>query len=380
MPMTAELAPCRTMDEHLEVSWFGGLCDDDYEYLGVPTPGLLSSWEHCRDIVARAAGHGYDNVLLPSGYELGIDAVSFASAIATHTDRINLLLAVRMGELWLPQLARQLATIDTMCRGRLTINIISSDLPGAPLESAPRYQRTLEHMTGLRALLNGERLELDGEFLQLSIDPPRISTVSGACPPLYFGGFSPAAKDTAAQAADVFLTWPDTVASVGETVADTAARAAAYDRSLRYGLRAHVIVRETEAEARAAAEKLVSKLDDQIGADIRNRSLDAASVGVSRQQELRASSADDGFVEESLWTGVGRARSGAGAAIVGDPDQVLAKIEAYRAVGISSFIFSGYTLANECDHFARHVLPRLDHGPLKPTFTPPAAVPVGTRR
>lgn len=367
------------MDEHLEVSWFGGLCDDDYEYLGVPAPQLFSSWEHCRDIVALADGHGYDNVLLPSGYELGIDAVSFASAIATHTDQIHLLLAVRMGELWLPQLARQLATIDTMCDGRLTINIISSDLPGAPLESAPRYQRTLEYMTGLRALLNGDHVELDGDFLQLSIDPPRICTVSGACPPLYFGGFSPAAKDTAAQAADVFLTWPDTVASVGETVADMTARAGTYDRTLRYGLRAHVIVRETEAEARAAAQKLVSKLDDQVGADIRNRSLDAASVGVSRQQELRASSADDGFVEESLWTGVGRARSGAGAAIVGDPDQVLAKIEAYRAVGISSFIFSGYTLASECDHFARHVLPRLDHGPLKPNFVPPVAVPVGAK-
>ncbi|MEM9613595.1 MAG: LLM class flavin-dependent oxidoreductase [Actinomycetota bacterium] len=369
------------MDEHLEVSWFGGLCDDDYEYLGVPAPELLSSWEHCRDIVLRADGHRYDNILLPSGYELGIDAVSFASAIAPLTERINLLLAVRMGELWLPQLARQLATIDQMCGGRLTINIISSDLPGAPLDSAPRYQRTLEYMTGLRALLDGEHLDLDGEFLQLSIDPPRIGTVSGTCPPLYFGGFSPAAKDTAARAADVFLTWPDTVASVGETVTDMTARAAVYDRTLRYGLRAHVIVRETEAEARAAAERLVSKLDDRVGSEIRNRSLDAASVGVSRQQEVRASSADDGFVEESLWTGVGRARSGAGAAIVGDPDQVLAKIEAYRAVGISAFIFSGYTLQGECDHFARHVLPRLDHGPLKPSHIRGAAsmgaMPVG---
>ena len=356
------------MDDHLEVSWFGGLCDDDYEYLGVPDPELLSSWEHCRDIVLRADGHGYDNILLPSGYELGIDAVGFASAIAPLTDQIHLLLAVRMGEVWLPQLARQLATIDQMCGGRLTINIISSDLPGAPLDSAPRYQRTLEYMTGLRALLDGEHLELDGEFLELSIDPPRMRTVSGTCPPLYFGGFSPAAKDTAARAADVFLTWPDTVAAVGETVADMTARAASYDRTLRYGLRAHVIVRETEAEAREAAQRLVSKLDDEVGTQIRNRSLDAAAVGVSRQQELRDGAADDGFVEESLWTGVGRARSGAGAAIVGSPDQVLAKIEAYRAVGVSSFILSGYTLQGECDHFARHVLPHLDHGPMKPGF------------
>lgn len=356
------------MDDQIEVSWFGGLCDDDYEFLGVPAPDLLSSWSHCRDIVQTADRHGFDNILLPSGYELGVDAVSFASAIGPQTDNIHLLLAVRMGEMWLPQLARQLATIDAMCGGRLTINIISSDLPGAPLESAPRYQRTLEYMTGLRALLNGEKLDVHGDFVDLTLEPPRIATVSGSCPPFYFGGFSPAAKDTAAQAADVFLTWPDTVASVGETVADMMTRAAAYDRQLRYGLRAHVIVRETEAEARAAAQRLVSKLDDEVGTGIRNRSLDSASVGVARQSELRANAADDGFVEESLWTGVGRARSGAGAAIVGDPDQVLAKIEAYRQVGISSFIFSGYTLINECDHFARHVLPHLSHQPLRPRF------------
>ena len=346
------------MDDLIEVSWFGGLCDDDYEYLGVPVPELLSSWSHCRDIVQTADRHGFDNILLPSGYDLGIDAVSFASAI---------------GEVWLPQLARQLATIDTLCDGRLTINIISSDLPGAPLESAPRYQRTLEYMTGLRALLNGEALDLHGDFVDLKIDPPRISTVSGSCPPLYFGGFSPAAKETAAEAADVFLTWPDTVASVGETIADMTNRAASYQRSLRYGLRAHVIVRETEAEARAAAQRLVSKLDAEVGADIRNRSLDAASVGVARQSELRDNAADDGFVEEALWTGVGRARSGAGAAIVGDPDQVLAKIKDYQAVGVSSFIFSGYTLINECDQFAEHVLPQLSHGPFKPSYEPEAA-------
>ncbi|MEM8926360.1 MAG: LLM class flavin-dependent oxidoreductase [Actinomycetota bacterium] len=356
------------MSDEIEISWFGGLCDDDYEFLGVPSPALASSWEHCRDIVQHAERLGFDNVLLPSGYDLGIDAVAFAAAIATHTDRINLLLAVRMGELWLPQLARQLATIDAMSGGRLTINIISSDLPGAPLPSAPRYQRTLEHMLGLRTLLDGGSLDVAGNHVELTIDPPRSRTVSGRCPPLYFGGFSPAAKDTAAQAADVFLTWPDTVAAVGETVSDMTSRAATHGRSLRYGLRAHMIVRESETEAREAANRLVSRLDDGQGDAIRNRSLDATSVGVARQSELRASAADDGFVEEALWTGVGRARSGAGAAIVGDPDQVVAKLRAYAEVGITSFILSGYTLMGECDHVARHVLPAMVHAPYKPVF------------
>jgi alkanesulfonate monooxygenase len=349
----------------IEVAWFSALCDDDYEFLGVAEPALASSWEHCSDIVRAADRWGFDNVLLPSGYTLGIDATAFAAAIATHARSINLLLAVRMGEMWLPQLARQIATIDQFANGRLCINIISSEMPGETLESAPRYQRTREWMQVLRQLLDGRRVEMAGEFVQLEIDPPRIATVSGACPPLYFGGFSDDAKDVAAAEADVFLTWPDTVAGVEMTVTDMRQRAAGYQRSVACGLRAHVIVRETEAAARAAAERLLSQLDAATGAEIRSRSLDAASLGVQRQAELRASAADDGFVEANLWTGIGRARSGAGAAIVGDPDQVVAKIHDYQRVGIDAFILSGYTHRAECDLFARYVLPQLDHAPIK---------------
>ena len=140
-----------------EVAWFSALCDDDYEYLGVADPGLRSSWSHCRDIVTTAEANGFDNVLLPSGYALGIDGVPFAGGIAAITERIKLLLAVRCGEMWPPQLARQLAGLDEMLDGRLTINIISSDLPGTQLASEPRYARTLEVMTILRTLLAGER-------------------------------------------------------------------------------------------------------------------------------------------------------------------------------------------------------------------------------
>ena len=187
-------------------------------------------------------------------------------------------------------------------------------MPGQALESGPRYRRTLEFMHGLRTLLDGEHLEADGDFVDFDLDPPRIVGENPGCPPMYFGGFSDAAKETAAEAADVFLTWPDTVAAVGETIADMQARATRFDRTLRYGLRAHMIVRKTEAEARAAADRLISKLDDDTGTAIRNKSLDATSVGVSRQADLRDGADDDGYAEENLWTGVGRARSGAGAA------------------------------------------------------------------
>lgn len=344
-----------------EVAWFSALCDDDYEYLGVADPALRSSWDHCRDIALAAESAGYDNLLLPSGYAMGIDSVAFAAGIAPLLRRMRLLLAVRMGEMWPPQLARQLATVDQILGGRLTVNIISSGLPGETLESAPRYRRTLEIMRVLRDLLAGRPADVRGEFVSLTVDPPRIA---GRCPPFYFGGLSEAARDVAAQAADVYLMWPDTLDRVAAVIADMRARAARYGRTLRFGYRAHVIVRATEAEARAAAARLLSRLADGEGERIRARSLDTRSAGVARQNELRLASGADGFAEDGLWTGIGRARSGAGAAIVGDPDQVLAKLRAYADLGMEAFILSGYPHLAEGDLFARHVLSRMEHGPL----------------
>lgn len=347
-----------------EIAWFSALCDDDYEFLGVPDARLKSSWAHCRDIVLQAETGGFDNILLPSGYELGIDTTAFGAAIATWTRRINLLMAVRIGEVWPPQLARQIATIDQMSGGRLKINIISSDIPGEKLASAPRYARTVEAMHILKTLLNGDPLDHDGEFWKLKIDPPRAGTVSGKSPLLYFGGLSEDAREAAAKGCDVFLMWPDRKENVAAIMADMDARAARYGRKLRFGYRAHVIVRDSEAEARAYADRLLSKLDDAEGAAIRARSLDSASAGVAAQTALREGAAGDGYAEENLWTGVGRARSGCGAAIVGDPDQVLAKLRMYQDMGIEAFVLSGYPHAAEADLFARHVLPNIAHAPL----------------
>ena len=354
-----------------EISWFSALCDDDYEFLGVPDPYLASSWEHCRNIVMRAEEGGFDNVLLPSGYQLGLDTTVFAAAMATQVKRIKLLWATRMGEDWPPQLARRIATLDRILgpnaagtAGRLNVNIISSDMPGEKIESGPRYARATEIMKIVKTLLNGEHLDFQGEFFNLKLDPARITTISGKCPAFYFGGLSHEARECAAEAADVYLMWPDTMDKVRETVTDMKARAAAKGRTLKFGYRAHVIVRETEDEARAYADRLLSKLDDEAGRAIREKSLDAKNFGVQRQQELRGAADGDGFVEDNLWTGISRARSGCGAAIVGTPDQVIAKLRAYQDAGMEAFILSGYPHVNECDMFARYVLPQLEHGPL----------------
>jgi alkanesulfonate monooxygenase len=276
-----------------------------------------------------------------------------------------------MGEDWPPQLARRIATLDRILGpnadgtgGRLNVNIISSDMPGEKIESSPRYTRATEIMKIVRTLLNGEHLDFQGEFFNLKLDPARINTISGKCPAFYFGGLSHEARECAAEAADVYLMWPDTMDKVRETVTDMKARAAAKGRSLKFGYRAHVIVRETEDEARVYADRLLSKLDEAAGTAIREKSLDAKNYGVQRQQELRGAAGGDGFVEDNLWTGIGRARSGCGAAIVGNPDQVIAKLRAYQDAGMEAFILSGYPHATECDMFARYVLPQLRHGPL----------------
>ncbi|MGB8861648.1 MAG: LLM class flavin-dependent oxidoreductase [Ilumatobacteraceae bacterium] len=343
----------------LQLAWFAALCDDDYEQLGVPDPSLTSSYAHCADIVHAADRAGFDAILMPSGYALGIDTIAFTAAVARSTRHITPIVAVRMGEVWVPQLARQLATLDQILGGRMVVNIISSELPGESLASAPRYRRTLEHMQALRTLLDGSALSMDGEFVNLSVEPPRVRTVRGHAPPLYFGGLSDDAREVAAQAADVYLMWPDTMAGVADIIDDMQSRAARHGRTLRFGYRVHVVVRETEAQARAAAEHLVAALDPEVGAAIRARSLDSRSVGVQAQASLRDAADMEGFVEPNLWTGIGRARSGCGAAIVGDPAQVAAKIRSYQRLGIDTFILSGYPHLEECERFASLVMPLL---------------------
>ena len=285
--------------------------------------------------------------------------------ILSPADRERIaLLAVRVGELVVPQLARQLASLDEMLGGRLTVNIISSDIPGETLESAPRYRRTLEVMQVLRSLMAGEHTEFHGEFVDIDLDPPRIATDRRRCPPLYFGGLSEAARDTAAAGADVYLMWPDTEEQISLIISDMRERAARHNRTIKFGYRVHIVVRETEEEARNAAAYLISAVDEATGDAIRAKSLDSTSIGVQRQAELRAAAHEDGFIEPSLWTGIGKARSGCGAAIVGTPQQVIEKIQRYQALGIEAFIFSGYPHVDEAKRFAEFVLPRLHHGPL----------------
>ena len=343
-----------------EVSWFAPICNGDTDYLGELPGHYRSNWANASTIVRRADQLGYRNVLCPSSYQVGQDTWTFASAIATHTRRINLLPAVRCGEVHPPMLARAVATLDHLLRGRLTLNIISSNLPGEDLPSADRYQRSREVIEILKQCWAQEELDFEGQFyrLRLPTAPTKPYQQNGG-PLLYFGGYSPPGVELCAQHCDVYLMWPETEERLRELMQTMSARAAHYGRTVDFGLRVHVIVRETEAEAHAYAARLMSRLDTGKGTELRERALDAQSYGVSRQAEMRAAAGLDGFVEPLLWTGIGRARSGCGAALVGTPDQILEKLKRYRQLGIRSFILSGYPHLRECELFARYVLPEL---------------------
>lgn len=343
-----------------EVSWFAPICNGDTDFLGEMPGQYKSNWNNASTILQTADRLGYRNILCPSSYQVGQDTWSFASAVAPLTQQINLLAAIRCGEVHPPMLARAISTLDHILQGRLTINIISSNLPGTDLPSADRYQRSREVIEILKQAWTQDEINIKGDFYNLSLpsEPVKPYQQNGG-PLLYFGGYSPPGFDLCAEHCDVYLMWPETYSNIQNLMIRMSQQAATYNRTVDFGLRVHVIVRETASEAYAAAEKLVSKLDDEKGVEIRERALDAKSLGVSRQSTMRDKSDKDGYVEDHLWTGIGRARSGCGAAIVGDPDQVLAKIQSYMDLGIRSFIFSGYPHLDECQLFAKYVLPRI---------------------
>ena len=372
----------------LEVSWFSALCSDDYQYLGMPDGALRSSWEHCSQIVQKSEANGFRNILCPSSYQVGQDTLSFVAGCAPITDNINMLAAIRCGEMHPIMLARTVATLDHMLKGRLTLNVISSDFPGQKEPSPYRYQRSREVVQILKQAWTQDEINFNGKiynFDGVSTEPARPYQQNGG-PLLYFGGYSPDAIELCAEHCDVYLMWPESKEDLANRMLAVNARAEAHGRTIDYGLRVHMIVRDTEAEAREFARELVSKLDDDTGSAIRDRALDSGSLGVSRQARNRDFADMEGFIEPHLWTGVGRARSGCGAALVGSVDQVLSEIESYQKMGIRSFIFSGYPHLDECDYVGKLILPELktcslphEYGRV-PTTTPATPLGNGPRR
>lgn len=355
-----EQVAIRTEERVAEISWFNDIIGGDTEYLGVLDENRRSSFEHCRDITFAAEQAGFTNLLLPTAFTVGQEVLTFASAMAPQTNRIHFLTAIRCGEYYPPMLARAIASLDHMLQGRLVLNIINSDLPGQRENTAFRYKRCAETIEILKQAWTRDSIDFNGEIYQIKLNntqPVKPYQQNGG-PLLYFGGTSPGSREICAEYCDVFLMWPEDEESMYTTMQDMSRRAKEKGRQIDFGLRIHVVVRETEEEARAYTRKLLSKFNDRRAAEIRSRGEDSRSLGVVRQDKIREEMADkDGYIEDILWMEIGKVFSGCGGGIVGSAEQVIAKLNRYMDMGIRAFILSGFPLIEEAHYLSKLVLP-----------------------
>ena len=320
--------------------------------------------------IARAADElGYFGVLLPTGKSCE-DSWVVASAMAPLTQRLRFLVAVRPGLQTPTVAARMTATLDRLSEGRLLINVVTGGDPvelrgdGIFYDHAERYAVTDEFLTVYRKLLAGEKVSFKGAHIEVEGGKLIYPPAQKPHPPLYFGGSSDAGNRVAADHVDVYLTWGEPPNDVAQKIAKARALAAERGRTLSFGIRLHVIVRETSAEAWRAADSLISKLDDEAIATAQKSFAHFDSVGQKRMAALHGGRREKLEVSPNLWAGVGLVRGGAGTALVGNPDEVAERMKDYMKLGIDRFILSGYPHLEECYRFAELVFPKL---PLKAT-------------
>jgi alkanesulfonate monooxygenase len=349
----------RTEEKVAEFSWFDDMSDGDTEYLGVRDESRRSSFEHCLNIIQTADRNGFKGALLPAAYDTGLDPATFAAAALPLTENIKPIVALRIGETYPTTLSRSIAALDDISKGRIIINAISSDFPGQKTDAKTRYDRTGEVLEVLRQGWENDEIHFDGNYYNIHLDSAPAKCRYSKRPQVYFGGISPEAKEIAAKYADVYLMWPEKMEMMRETIEDVSERAYKHGRTIDFGLRIHMIVRETENEARQYAKKLISKLDDNDAAAQRARHQDSVSYGVFRQDELRKNADLDGFIEPLVWSSVGKVFSGCGSALVGSAEQVQEKLHQYMDLGFRAFIHSGFPLIEECDYFGKLVLPHM---------------------
>ncbi|GGO39138.1 alkanesulfonate monooxygenase [Gemmobacter aquaticus] len=341
----------------------------DTRYLGTSDSGRAPTLNYLRDIAVTADRLGYDGLLIPTGASCQ-DPWVVAASLIHATQRIKLLVALRTSISGPTASARQAATLDQALGGRLLLNVVpggdATELAadGAFFSHAGRYENADEFLTVWRRLLSGETVDFAGKHVRVEGAKNYHPPAQRPYPPLYFGGSSDAAHDLAAKHVDAYLTWGEPPAQVAEKIADVRARAARQGRTLRYGLRLHVIVRETEAEAWSEADRLISRLTDADIAAAQAGYAKMDSVGQARMAALHGGRRDRLVVSPNLWAGVGLVRGGAGTALVGSPEQVAERLREYQALGVDTFVLSGYPHLEESLRVAELVFPLLGKTPV----------------
>ncbi|MET9574031.1 LLM class flavin-dependent oxidoreductase [Streptomyces sp. DT199] len=321
-----------------------------------PTVAYLSQ-------IARAAEEvGFAGALTPTGAWCE-DAWLTTAMVAQHTERLKFLVAFRPG-LISPTLAAQMAaTFQRQTGGRLLLNVVTGGENkeqrafGDFLDKDGRYRRTGEFLQVVRELWRGRTVDLHGEHVR--VEDAALARVPDPVPEVYFGGSSPIAGEIAARHADVYLTWGEPPAQVAEKIARLRSLAAAQGRILRFGIRLHVITRDTAEQAWAEADRLLDGFDPETVASVQAGLARSESEGQQRMLALHGGRRDRLEIHPNLWAGIGLVRGGAGTALVGSHDEVAERIREYHALGIDEFILSGYPHLEEAYWFGEGVLPRL---------------------
>jgi alkanesulfonate monooxygenase len=357
----------------MKILWFIPTHGDS-RYLGTRHGARAASFDYFKQVAVAADSLGYEGVLLPTGRSCE-DSWVVAASLIDATRRLKFLVALRPGLVQPSQSARMAASFDRLSGGRLLVNLVTGgdpeELEGDGLfhSHKDRYELSREFLTVWREVLarshDGQSFDLEGTQVRVKGAKLLYPPVNKPYPPIFFGGSSDEAHELAAQQLDTYLTWGEPPAAVAGKVADITRRAARYGRRLSFGIRLHVIVRETEEAAWRAAGELVSHLDESTIAAAQAKFAKMDSVGQRRMAELNRGKFNpdnvrDGLeVAPNLWAGVGLVRGGAGTALVGDPQQVADRLKEYAALGLEYFILSGYPHLEEAHRFAELVFPLL---------------------
>jgi alkanesulfonate monooxygenase len=350
----------------MEIHWY--LVAQDGRYPWSPKGARRTDFAYLSQLAGAIDHCGYAGALIAT-LAGGTDPWNTATGLALKTERMKFIVAQYAGvmsPLWLAQTA---CTVDEISRGRLIINVITGNQPtndalGVLLDHDARYELADEYWGAFRRLMAGETLDMDGSFVKMKGAKLLLEPVQKPGPELMFGGSSEPALQFCAKHCDTWLSLALPPPQVAEKVARVKAMATAQGRTLRCGLRLHVIVRDTEEEAWQAAQWLYDRMDK--GAIMRRveKMQSGDGVGAKLMTDLIGVGVDDlprdarAFeVYPGLWGGIGLIRNGPGTTIVGSPDTVLRMIREYEAAGIETMIFGGYPHIEEAYRFADLVLP-----------------------
>lgn len=352
------------MTKPLDIFWFIPVSGDG-RYLGTRQGSRAPDFSYLKQIAQAVDRLGYKGVLIPTGRNCD-DPFITAAALASHTERLKFLLALRPGTLSPTYAARQAAALDRISNGRYIVNIVTG---GNPTELAgdgihhshdERYVHTAEFLSVYNRLLEGKEVTYQGKHIDVRKAKLEFPTVQSPRPEVWFGGSSDPGIDVAAEHSDVYLTWGEPLADVEEKIKKVRARAKLKGRTVKFGLRIHLIVRETDEEAWAAADRLISNLPqaaiDAAQAKFRQES---DSVGQSRMSDLHNGDRSKLVIAPNLWAGIGLVRGGAGTALVGSPQTVAQRLRDYQALGIETIIASGYPHLEEAYTTAELLFPAL---------------------